>query len=399
MEYCKQCIMPSTRPGLVLDANGVCGACRWHSQKTSIAWDDRLKELKEIACWAKKTSKSPWGCVLGVSGGKDSTWQAMMVREKLNIEPLLVQFVSSDGTELGRQNIENLHALGFTLISMQPNPQVAQKLSKKSFMTYGNIHKYAEMALFPIPYRVAMAYGIPLVLFGENPALEAGDTNKGEGWDATSIRNNHTLAGDSNDIWVGDGVTKKDLVQYAFPSDDQFKTWGGKGIFMGYYMDWSGWGNAVYAIRHGMHCLEADYEDIGIHYKHNSLDSEYGGIINAMIKHYKFGLGNTTEFSCYDVRAGRITREQAAILAKHLDGRCHERYIRSYCEWVNLPIETFHEVADSFRGNMWKRKGNHWVLENPIWEQICPNNNESYHSIIAKLNTLDAANERIKDYA
>lgn len=385
--------MPTTRPGLKLDEQGVCGACRWHQQKQSIDWDSRLQELKDTVRWAKQRSLSPWSCVLGVSGGKDSTWQAMMVREKLGVEPLLVQFVSSDGTEVGRQNIENLHALGFTLISMQPNPKVAQALSRKSYRTYGNLHKYAEMALFATPYRVAMAYGIPLVLFGENPALEAGDKNEGEGWDATTIVNNHTLGGDSSSIWLGDGVTEKDLIQYEFPSTDKFKAWGGKGVFMGYYMDWSGWQNAVYAISHGMHCIDAAYEDIGIHYKHNSLDSEFGGIINAMLKHTKFGFGNTTEFACYDIRDGRLTREEGALLAKHLDGRCHPRYIQDYCKWIDITPEEFASIKEQYRTDVWRQQGGHWVLDNPIWEQVDISQCASIESILARIDTREKCHE------
>ena len=44
-----------------------------------------------------------------------------------------------------------------------------------------------------------MLYDVPLVFFGENPALEAGDTNASvHGWDATSIIHNNTLSGATN---------------------------------------------------------------------------------------------------------------------------------------------------------------------------------------------------------
>ena len=192
MRYCNNCVMPDTRPGLVLDDNGICNACRWEESKSFIDWDNRHNELQKIADWAKEISHSPWDCVVGVSGGKDSTWQAMYLRDELGLKPLLAQYVGSDGTEVGRQNIENLTQLGFSLLSIQPNPRIAKLLSKKSFFQFGNLVKYSDTALFPVPFRIAMAYEIPLVFFGDNPSLAAGDLNlQGEGWDATKIINSN----------------------------------------------------------------------------------------------------------------------------------------------------------------------------------------------------------------
>ncbi len=380
--------MPSTRPGLRLDAEGVCNACRWHEQKkTAINWVDRRQELQRIADEAKRASSGKsWHCVVGVSGGKDSTWQAMYVRDELGLNPLLVQFASSDGTDLGRRNLENLVELGFTLISLQPNPRVARRLCRKSFYSYGNIVKYSEHALFTAPFRIAIDYGIPLVFFGENPALEAGDRNTNRpGWDATGIKFNNTLGGQGIEIWLGDGIEENDLLPYVFPSDDEMARWGGRGIFMGYFVDWAGWENAAFAIARGLECIEAEPRDIGIPYLHNSLDSNHGGIVNSMIKHAKFGFGHTTEFASYDLRGGRITRAEAIRLVRELDGRCHPRFIQDYCDWIEIAPHEFWEVVDRFRGDMWRRVGNGWHLTDPIWEQELAADGVALETLIARI--------------
>ncbi len=395
MKYCQRCIMPATRPGLKLNKEGICGACLWYEKKQFIDWDTRANEFQQIATWAKKTTRASWDCVLGVSGGKDSTWQAMVLRDTFGLNPLLVQFASSDGTELGRQNIENLVKLDFDLITVQPNPQIAQQLSKHSFFEFGNIHKYAELALFSAPFSVGIDYGIPLVLFGENPALEAGDQNDGEGFDATKIINNNTLQGQSWRIWLDEknDINEKSLQLYRFPTNEEFSLWNGKGIFMGYYLNWSGWKNGIFAIKHGMKCIRADYSDIGIHYTHNSLDSDNGGIVNSMLKHIKLGFGNATEFACYDIRAGRITREEGALLARELDGKCHPKYIKAYCEWIGITETEFWEKANSFRGTMWNKKNKTWEINLPIWEQVnCPDFSK-LNDIIQRLNTEKLSEE------
>jgi N-acetyl sugar amidotransferase len=390
MIYCKSCVMPATRPGLKLDESGVCNACRWHQQKkTAIDWIARRQELQRIADEAKAAAEGSWHCVVGVSGGKDSTWQAMYVRDELGLNPLLVQFASSDGTELGRRNLENLVEMGFSLISLQPNPRVARRLCKKSFFNFGNIIKYSEHALFTAPFRVAIDYQIPLVFFGENPALEAGDRNTNRpGWDATGIKFNNTLGGQGIDIWLGDGIEERDLLPYMFPTDEEMARWGGRGIFMGYFVDWSGWENAVFALERGFECIDADYKDIGIPYQHNSLDSYHGGIVNAMLKHVKLGFGHTTEFTSYDVRCGRLTRPEAIRLVKELDGRCHPRYIRDFCEWVEISENEFWEVADRYRGKMWQRDANSWRLIDPIWQQEPYDDRVLLEDLIARIDPL-----------
>jgi hypothetical protein len=169
---------------------------------------------------------------------------------------------------------------------------------------------------------------------------------------------------------LGDGIVEGDLLPYIFPGDDEFAAWGGKGVFIGYFVDWAGWQNAAFAIEHGLECLTDEPRDIGIPYRHNSLDSNHGGIVNSMLKHLKFGFGHTTEFTSYDVRDGRMTRAEAASLVRELDGRCHPRFVRAYCEWIGISEREFWEVAERFRGNMWKRgPGNEWRLDAPIWEQ------------------------------
>jgi N-acetyl sugar amidotransferase len=379
--------MPNTRPGLKFDVEGVCSACRWHEAKKNVDWHERFEELVKISEWAKRNSYGPWDCVLGVSGGKDSTWQAMVLRDELGLNPLLVQYSCSEGSDLGRINLENLVNLGFSLISFHPGAEVARKLSKKSFINYGNIVKYSESCLFPIPYRVAMAYEIPLVFFGENPALECGDTNiSGEGWDATTIRYNNTLAGANAEIWLGDGVAKKDILPYVFPSDQEFSLWGGRGIFMGYYLNWSGYRNALYAMQHGLICRNEEPQQIGDIYRHNSLDFSFIPV-NSMLKHCKLGFGHTTEFVSYDIRAGRVSREEGIALVRAFDGKCDESFIENYCSWIQISIDDFWNTKERFYGNMWiKNKQENWILKDPIWNQEPPSKSIDLLKVLERIN-------------
>ena len=85
MKYCKKCLQPNTRPGIYFDENGVCGACIYEEDKKEVDWIAREKELTDICEWAKSKGKC-YDCVVGVSGGKDSTFQAVYAREKLGLK-------------------------------------------------------------------------------------------------------------------------------------------------------------------------------------------------------------------------------------------------------------------------------------------------------------------------
>lgn len=386
MKHCSKCLMPSSRPGIVFDTFGVCSACNWHKKKKNIDWKSREKKFKEIINWAKKYSFRGHNCVLGVSGGKDSYWQAFKLRQ-LGLNPLLVNYTCSDGTELGKFNLENLIKHNFSLISLQPNPNVAKKLAKKSFLKFGNVAKFSEFSLFTIPLRVAISYKIPLVFFGENPALEAGDLNKNRaGWDAIGIKDNHTLAGANIKIWEDREIKKKDLVLYTFPSDKEIKKWGGRSIFMGYFFNWSGWKNAIFSRQKGMKFHQDSYKNIGNLYKHNSLDTDFT-IVNSMLKHIKFGFGHTTEFVSYDIRDKRITRREGAALVKALDGRCAKKYIQRFCDWSHISYDLFNKKKEIFYGEMWNKNKGKWKLKSPVWESYNNLDEIDINQILKRIST------------
>ena len=56
MDYCKNCILPNTKPGVFLDENGLCNACRNINIKKTINWAERFKQLKKIVSKVKKNN-------------------------------------------------------------------------------------------------------------------------------------------------------------------------------------------------------------------------------------------------------------------------------------------------------------------------------------------------------
>src|SRR4030042_1728340 len=171
MRYCKRCVQPDTRPGIVFDEEGVCAACI--IRERPVDWDARYEELVNIAEASKMTAKyrnCPFDCVVGVSGGKDSHVQALYAKEELGLKCLLVNCVPDGITEVGKHNIENLVCKGFDMVAIRPNPLIMRAVTKRAFFEFGNPVKPSEYPLYAVSYNVALKYDIPLIIQGENAA-------------------------------------------------------------------------------------------------------------------------------------------------------------------------------------------------------------------------------------
>ena len=86
MKYCKNCVLPNTKPGLFFDESGVCSACISVKRKEKIDWEQRKRDLKEICETIKRKNRHDYDCIVPVSGGKDSTYQAWVMKKEYNLE-------------------------------------------------------------------------------------------------------------------------------------------------------------------------------------------------------------------------------------------------------------------------------------------------------------------------
>jgi len=350
MKYCKKCVQPDTRPGIHFNEEGVCGACLYEDEKKKIDWDVRELKLKEIAEEAKKNSVGSYDCVIGVSGGKDSTFQAVTARDKLGLNPLLVNAVPECITDIGRHNIDNLSKLGFDLISIRPNPNIMKQLIKRDFYKYCNPQKVTEYTLWSSAYQVALAYKIPLVIQGESDGLVFGATvGVGTDDDAANVNQGNTLAGGNAFKEYGEEVDKKYLLQYQFPEKKLLDSAGIRAIYLQYYTkEWSRQHNAEFAQSLGLRIREEkDMAELGRYTRFGALDSDMN-IYNQMLKYYKLGFGCATDEACFDIREGRITRKEGIELVKKYDGKCGEKYIKEFCDYIDIKIGEFWRVVDGF---------------------------------------------------
>ncbi len=355
MKYCKKCLQPDTRPGILFDKDGVCFACKYEESKKNIDWTAREQELQQIAEWAKQERRKrqiSYDCVIGVSGGKDSTFQAVYAKERLGLHPLLVNCAPDEITETGKANIDNLNRLGFDIISIHNNPNIAKQLAKKCFLEKGNMVIASEYCLWASAYIMADKFNIPLIIQGENAALTLGTAGIQETTgNAYSVVQLDTLSGgDAEALIRGENnIDIDDVYFYRMPNIESMKEKGIKAVFLQYYAkEWSQVYNADFSVARGlMGRTSEDLHDIGRYRRYSALDTDLV-VVNQMIKYLKFGFGFATDEACYDIREGRLTREQAIWNVTEYDGKCGEKYIKKTCEYLSLTEEEFWQVVDRY---------------------------------------------------
>lgn len=369
MRYCKKCVNPDTRPNIHFDAEGVCFPCRFAEQKqqNAVDWMARRKELEEITRWGKEHSKSSYDCIVTVSGGKDSTRQALYARDELGLKPLLVSCVypPEQLSERGARNLTNLISHGFDTISLSLNPQVWKTMMRQGFLKYANWCKSTELALYAIPIHVAIAYKIPLVFLGENPAFTIGEKAGGLDGDASKMKYGNTLSGGLPEPLMTESVTRKDVHFYRYPSDSDIQYGNLRLVYLGYYIeDFNHYKNGEFAIANGLEIRTEPPEKIGDINGYTALDEDFV-IVNQMIKYVKYGFGRVTDQAAEGIALGLFDRKTGIELVKKYDGKCDPMYIERFCRYLGISEEKFWQVVEAVRGkDIWEKNGNgQWKLK------------------------------------
>ena len=110
MKWCSNCVLPDTRPNLIIEEDGICNACHNHESKEIIDWQRRNESLRKIVESAKRRAKD-YDCLIPVSGGKDSTWQVVKCLE-LGLKPLTLTWRPPVEQRSVKKNLDNLRRRG-----------------------------------------------------------------------------------------------------------------------------------------------------------------------------------------------------------------------------------------------------------------------------------------------
>jgi len=356
MKWCQSCVLPDTRPNLVIGADGICNACKSHGTKKVIDWAARAENLKKVVAGAK-TRAAGYDCLIPVSGGKDSTWQVIKALE-LGLKPLAVTWKTPARTAIGQANLDALVNLGVDHIDYQISPKVEAHFMWRAFERFGDTGIPMHMSLFAIPLTLAVRMRIPLVVWGENSAFEYGagsDAETGFKLDSKWLKTYGVTQGTGPEDWYDAVLTPQAMTAYRAPADQELETAGVTAIFLGYYLPWDPEETYRVARAAGFR-NRAEGPKIGL-WDYADIDDDFISIHHWM-KWYKFGFTRLFDNLSVEIRNGRMTRDEALATIRKFGEQRPVEDIARFCAFAGKTEAEFYAAAETFRNqSVWRKDG------------------------------------------
>ena len=389
--FCKNCVMSNQRPGSISEffhtkdrknakylkineQDGICDACKQNDIKNKINWKEREKKLVKLLDKHRKKN-GEYDCLIPGSGGKDSAFQAHVLKYKYNMNPLIVTWPPILYTDYGLKNYNNwINIGGFDALVVRPNGRVMKELTKLSIINLFHPFQTFILGQKNIAPKIASKFGIKLVFYGENeaeygnPIAENNSSLRKKSYFAVKNYNNIYLAG----IKISELIKKykfkyRDYKIFLPTSDKEINKNKIEIHYLGYYLKWIPQEAFYYAVKN-TGFSPRPFRTQGTFSKYNSIDDKIDDL------HYyttfiKFGIGRATSDSAHEVRDEKITRDEGIALVKKYDSEFPKKYYELFLEYCDIDEKEFIEIIDSWRSDhIWVKKNNQWILRKPIWE-------------------------------
>lgn len=198
-QRCERCVMDTSALDITFDVNGVCNYCTEFLERSAhlINEDPVAKKarLDELVLRVKRSSRGkPYDCVVGVSGGVDSSW-TLVQTVKLGLRPLAVHMDNGWNSELAQNNIANLvRSLGVDLYTHVIDWEEYRNLMQAFFdANVIDVELLYDNAMLAVNYQQASRYDIKFILAGTNQATEGMRMPKEWNWFKYDKRNIQAL--------------------------------------------------------------------------------------------------------------------------------------------------------------------------------------------------------------
>lgn len=177
-KVCTRCVMDTSAPDIVFDTDGVCNYCTdFITHAGHILFEDPAAKQARLTDFVTKVKNSgrgkPYDCVIGVSGGVDSSWVLVKAIE-LGLRPLAVHMDNGWNSELAQNNISNLvNGLGVDLYTHVIDWEEYRALMQAFFdADVIDIELLYDNAMLAVNFQQASKYGIRNILAGSNTTSE-----------------------------------------------------------------------------------------------------------------------------------------------------------------------------------------------------------------------------------
>jgi len=371
MRYCTRCVYPAAAAApLTFDENGVCTGCRAHAQRKAIDYTARWELLKELAK-EYRSKGDQYDCIIPVSGGKDSYYQAHVIVKELGMKPLLVTYHGNNYLPVGERNLQRMRdVFDCDHIVFRPSVGVLKKLNRVCFRAMGDMNWHAHCGIFTYPVRAAYHFKVPLLVWGEHGYTDlAGMYSMNDFVEMTAkYRLEHAQRGfDWHDMVGKEGLREQDLLWAKYPTDDEIDEVDIRGIYIFNYVPWEA--NDHGPLMKKLYGWEESPEPFDRTYRRMSnLDDMHENGVHDYLKYVKFGYGRGTDHACKDIRAGKMTRDEGIAMVRKYD-HVKPRDLGRWLDYVDMREDEFDRVADTFRdARVWRKDAaGAWVKDN-IWD-------------------------------
>ena len=369
MKYCKRCVLPDTKPGLVFDDKGVCSACRFVEIKKKIDWNQRTNDLIKICNEAKKLKKT-YDCIVPVSGGKDSMFQVYYMKNVMKMNILAVSALAHIQTVEGISNLNSMvKNLDIDLHIINVSPAILKRIRNISFFKLGNPNYAEHRIVFSSVLRSAVEYDIPLVVWGEDIGVEFGgniDKESKNSGSANSIIDNDLFRESSFEDLIGDDVPHKLLNFYNYPQPKEFNEKNIKSIYLSHFVYWDGYKNFLKSKEYGFTDRKKGPLSGNV-LTYDNIDEKLCEI-NIWLKFLKLGFWRPHDNCSYQIWNGRMTREEAVKIVNSKMYEFPVEYVKEYMEYHEINENQFYGNLEKWRNlDIWKKdSNNNWILKYPL---------------------------------
>lgn len=375
--FCKKCVVSNQRPRTILDAEGVCNACRYAERKEKIDWSAREAEL--VALLDRHRSKDgSFDVIVPSSGGKDSAIVAHQLKARYGMHPLTVTWAPFKYTDIGWKNYVNMVDAGFDNVMMFPDGKLHRKLARTAFELKGDHWEPFAYGQKAFAFHMAVKFGIPLIFYGENGEVEYGGSMKNENrpyetvddWDELYFKgagpDKLFKAGVDLGFLTPEEANPGAMAKYLPPSAAQISGLGAEMHWWSYYHKWVPQENFYYAAEHTGFEANPDGRTESTYSKYASLDDKTDGF-HFYLAYIKFGLGRATRDAMMEIRSGHITREEGVALVHRYDSEFPKKYFTEFLDYLGITEEHFHEVIDRYRQpHIWEKTDGKWKIKHLV---------------------------------
>lgn len=201
-QICSRCVMDTSDREIVFDSRGVCNRCKEYEillPRLLPSPENRDKELRQLIDKIKADGKGKeYDCLIGVSGGVDSTYVAYLVK-KLGLRPLAVHLDNGWDTELAVSNIEKcMKALSIDLYTHVLDWDEFKDLQLAFLKASTPDSEFpTDHAIYSLMIRKAAELGVRYIISGVNLVTEGitGPKMTASAFDWKYIKSIHKLFG------------------------------------------------------------------------------------------------------------------------------------------------------------------------------------------------------------